>query len=419
MVALIVARGLRRDLGVALTEDGELVEAPTHHAHALTVWRIRVLLVIVPAAALLLVAVEFVAQGSVEAAPRVPSLASETHCMSTGQVDSVADLNRVAGRLRSQPGFQGGDVGADAGIQGGQRVWMFGDTLRDESFGGQQFVRNSMLIDSGDCLSVVYPESKGAIVPDRGDGVGYWPMSVTSRPYPGYDLVYVGLQRVHSTGDTAFAFESLGPAMAVFLVPKGGTPQLVDLADLGPDSADTNRPMWGAAATTSHGWVYLYGTANPGDDSAFGYSVRVARVRPDDIVDQDRWTYWDGSTWSTDADDAVELIQAVGGVSQTFSVFKRDGRWYALSKQDEFLGTDLDVWPAPKPWGPFGDPVVVDNLPSNAADGQLRYMPLAHPDLIHKEGRMLVSYSRNTTDVDKVIKDPLLYRPKFLLVDLP
>ena len=105
---------------------------------------------------------------------------------------------------------------------------------------------------------------------------------------------------VRSTADPmsdAFAFEKLGPASAIFLVPRGRTPQLIEVRDLGPDSADPARPMWGAAAEVVGDTVYLYGTARPDEDGVFGFSLRVARVRVDDLLDQSRWRYWDGERW--------------------------------------------------------------------------------------------------------------------------
>ena len=58
-------------------------------------------------------------------------------------------------------------------------------------------------------------------------------------------------------------------------------------------------------------------------------------------------------------------------------------------------------------------------LPSDLKSGSLRYMPLAHPDLMPDQASVLVSYSRNNTDVRKVEDDPFLYRPQFLRVRLP
>ena len=381
-------------------------------------WRWSVALVVVPASALLLAAVALVPAASVPAVA-VPVTASGTACVATGRLDTVADLNRVAGRLRSGPEFQGGDVGADVRLQDGRRLWVFGDTLRSAGFDGQRFVRNSMLVVSRGCLQVVLPGDHGALIPDRRDGVGYWPMSIGKVQRPGYDLVSVAAQRVRSTGAGPFDFESLGPAQAVFVVPRGGTPQLIAQRDIGPDSADRSRPTWGAAAAVQGGWVYLYGTANPGQDAVFGFSLRVARVRPDDLLEPDRWRYWDGHGWVADARDAAELIGATGGVSQTLSVFRHGDRWYALSKRDDFLGTDLTVWTAPTPHGPFTAGTTLASLPSDTARGELRYMPLAHPDLLPRSGSVVVSYSRNNTDTGAVQRNPLLYRPRFVRVTLP
>jgi hypothetical protein len=245
-------------------------------------------------------------------------------------------------------------------------------------------------------------------------------LSVATAERPGYDLVAVTSQRVRSTsGNDAFAFENLGPATAVFVVPRGGTPQLIALRDVGPDSADPTRPMWGAATADSEGWLYLYGTARPDDGTATGFSLRVARVRPEELLRPERWRYWDGAAWVGTPGDAAELVTSDGGVSQTLSVFERDGTWYAFSKRGEFLGNDLVFWTAPAPWGPFTAQPAVAALPSNATTGELRYMPLAHPDLLPRDGSVLVSYSRNQADLGQVLQDPLLYRPRFLRLPLP
>ena len=59
----------------------------------------------------------------------------------------------------------------------------------------------------------------------------------------GYDIVGVASQRVRTNDkpDGIFAFETLGPAMAVFVVPRGKTPQLLANVDIGPDKVDTTR----------------------------------------------------------------------------------------------------------------------------------------------------------------------------------
>lgn len=422
LLTSLVARRVRDRAGVDEHHRGRPASRRTK-----AMWRWRVGAIVMPAGALLLAATLLVPRTAVAGPESIPSRASETRCVPTGPVRDVADMNRITERLRGgadfQSGFQGGDVGASVILQDGRALFVFGDTLRAAGFDGQRFVRNSMLVMERGCLQVITPADRGAIIPDRtgedGPSVGYWPMSVGRVERPGYDLVAVSAQRVRTVGADELDFENLGPSIAVFVVPRGGTPQLVERVDIGPDRADPSRPTWGAASATSDGWVYLYGTANPGEELVFGFSLSVARVRPDDILDRSKWRFWDGSRWVVEESAAQELIPADGGVSQTLSVFEQRDTWYALSKRDEFLGTELTVWTAPSPTGPFTAQGPLAQMPSDAVQGQLRYMPLAHPGFLRQPRTMVVSYSRNRTDVDEIIDNPLLYRPRFLRVALP
>ena len=383
-------------------------------------WRLRVVLLTLPVTVLAFGAAALTRDPGPQVAPE-PRPATETSCVPFPPIRTAADLDRLATGLRGGREFQGADVGADTQLQDGRRLWVFGDTLRSSDVGGQRFVRNSMLVFDDSCANVVLPADRGALVPDRDDGVGYWPMSIATVRRTGYDLVGVGLQRVRGAaapGDAA-AFTNLGPAIAVFAVVRGRTPQLVEVHDMGPDSTDPRRPTWGAASTAHGGWIYVYGTARPDKKLVFGFSLHVARVRPDDLLDQSRWRYWDGERWQKKAGRAVPIIPAERGVSQTLSVFERDGRWFAVSKRDEFLGTDLVIWSSPGPTGPFTAGAPVAQIPSDTRAGTLRYMPLAHPDLLPEKGSVIVSYSQNETDLAKVDADPFLYRPRFLRVPLP
>lgn len=411
LLVLVATRLVLRRLEGDGGEPGGLTPAP---------WRRQMALLAVTLVASTTAVLAVGLPGTPPPAPPRVNLASTTECVGPGEVGDIDDLNRIAD-LRSTDAFQGGDVGASATLQDGRTVWMFGDTLRGPGAGGARFVRNSMLVIAPDCLQVVLPRSGGAVVPDRTGGVGYWPMSVAVLGQPGYDLVEVTAQRVRTTDpDDPFGFENVGPAVATFVVPTGGVPQLVGTTDVGRDDADTTRPMWGAATALVDGWLYLYGTARPAETApGTGFSLRVARTRPADVADPATWTYWDGTTWGRDPAAAAELIGSDPGVSQTLSVFERDGTWYAVSKRGEVLGSDLVVWTAPAPGGPFTAGPPVAELPSDPEGGLLRYMPLAHPDLLPEDGSVVVSYSRNSTDLGAVLDDPLLYRPRFIRVPLP
>jgi hypothetical protein len=413
VAVLVLARWLRGrdgDIGAASQADAEM---PVRH------WRAWVLGAVLPLAVVMGLVIAFVPTEVVAAAP-LPSLASETTCVEDlAPPRSVKQLNRQIATMQANPAFLGADVGADVRLQDGRFLLVFGDTLRGDDFEGPRFARNSMMLWDTDCVSVVLPQSHGALIPDRLNGVGYWPMSTAVAHRPGYDLVVVSTQRVKATGGGSFDFANLGPALAVFVVPVGETPQLVTVQDVGPDDTSRTRPAWGAALAVDDNWLYLYGTANPDKKGIFGFSLQVARVHPDDILDATKWHYWDGSTWQAKPDRASELVPAAGGVSQTLSVFPDGDRWYALSKRDGDLGDQLVFWTAPSPTGPFTltDPVATAS--SDPDTGEVTYMPLAHPQMLAEPGTMVASYSRNNTDFDKVLDDPTLYRPTFLRVPLP
>lgn len=376
--------------------------------------RLRVVLLLVLALGVLSAALA----GLASRPDRDPPERLSLDCLPFTPPTDVSGLNRLVARYRSVPGFVGADVGASATLSDGRSLWVFGDTLRAEGAPGPRFVRNSMLLFSPGCATVVAPRDHRAVIPDRTDGVGYWPMDLAAVRRDDRDLVGVSLQRVRTTGTGVFDFEIVGPAYALFSIEAGRAPKLLFVSDLGPDDPDPRRPLWGAAVEEAGGWLYVYGTANPDPETVFGRSLRVARVKPELVGEQDRWRFWDGRTWQRRVDRAAVLVPAVRGVSQVLSVFHRGSDWYAVSKRDELLGTDLVIWKAPGPTGPFTPGPPVASIPSDSSDGLLRYMPLAHPDLLPAADRVVVSYSRNVADLNRLLKDPSLYRPEFLEVPL-
>ncbi|MGI9196663.1 MAG: hypothetical protein ACR2KE_04300 [Candidatus Nanopelagicales bacterium] len=316
------------------------------------------------------------------------------------------------------PLLVGADVGASARLGDGRVIWAYGDTFRRPDGVTLTAVRNSLVIEDGDCRAVVIPAGGQEAIPDRVDGVGYWPMSIAVTRERGASVVRVFAERV-SGSESRLGFANLGPAMATLRIPDGGDPVFQSVADLGPDDLSRANVGWGAAvADGGDGYWYVYGTASPEAPLVFGWSVRVARARVQDLDIPAAWEYWSGSAWTSNPADAAEVIPAEGGVSQTFSVFVRDGTWFALSKRDGDLGTDLAVWSAAHPWGAFSDPVTVGRIPNEDSPSLLRYMPLAHPEA-SVDSSVLVSVCRNSLDPRRLVETPSLYRPFFVEIPLP
>lgn len=354
-------------------------------------------------------------QPSDEAAPEEATI----DCVPFEPPRTVREINDFVRTQRSSPGFVGADVGVSTRLSDGRSIWAFGDTIRPEEAPGPTMVRNSLMLMGDGCASVYLPADHGPAVPDREDGVGYWPTTIDAiEVSDDLDRVAIGLMRVRTTGEGSWDFENVGSSVARFDVPAGGVPQLVDVTDLGPDLPYQDAPLWGAAVEVTDDWVYIYGTANPGDPYVFGYSLHVARSTVQDYLDVDSWQYWNGYEWTDDRDSAIRLVPAEDGVSRVLSVFEKDGAWYAVSKRNEFLGDELVIWKASAPTGPFVPGPVVAEIPSDST--RLRYMPLAHPDLLPRKGSVVVSWSNNTTlDPERILQQPTLYRPRFIRVDLP
>jgi hypothetical protein len=341
---------------------------------------------------------------------------SLTECEPVTPYDDLDALSTALASEASFYGIVGADIATDVRLANSDIVFAFGDTILEEFIARDTSVRNSLLAFSADRACLVLGPDGSAFVPDRADGVGYWPTSMVEIE-PGRTMALF-LQRVRETSDGAFV--NLGPSVAEVAFDPDGLPRLVRVIDIGADEPSRQRIGWGAASWHARDdYLYIYGTANPETELVFGWSLHVARVRPEQVFDVLAWEYRTADEWSPDASAVTTLIPASGGVSQTLSVFAQEGRWYAVSKRDDYLGRDIVIWSAAEPTGTFvaSDPVA--QRPSDADAGILRYAVLAHPTLYPQEGTLVVSISQNTTDPDALADDPTLYRPEFFRVPLP
>ncbi|MGY2085747.1 DUF4185 domain-containing protein [Blastococcus sp. SYSU DS0539] len=173
---------------------------------------------------------------------------------------------------------------------------------------------------------------------------------------------------------------------------------------------------WGAAATVDGGWMYVYGTRLTGVAGVFGRELYVSRVPVGSPADRSSWRFWDGPAWQADRGRAAPVLGAAGGVSQTLSVDAVGDEWIAVSKRDGDLGDFVYTWTAPSPSGPWTPRRALES-PAGFDTGELIYAPLAHPEVALASGRLLVSVSRNTTDLARLLTNPRVGRP--VLAEIP
>ena len=346
-------------------------------------------------------------------------IALTVDCRQYPRPNTVEDLDRLSTSYLGHPGFLGGDGAMSAALSDGRHLALFGDTWRAPTYPGGEFVRNSMIVFSSDQACIVTAPQGTAPIPDRGDGVGYWPMSLIVDATPEGDLVWIMAQRVVATATDDLGFAVLGSSVVRLRIPHGGAPELIDVRDVSPDDPSARRITWGAAMWRTGGWVQVYGTSNPDTPGVFGWALHAARARIADLDAPRRWQYWDGVRWQSDPDLAADIIGALGGVAQVLSVFERHGSWFAVSTRDGDLGDEVVVWRAPTSTGPFASPTPLVQLPADGTGGINSYLALAHPELFPQTGTMVLSYSQGPQCTEPGCAPALDYRPRFLRVALP
>lgn len=329
-----------------------------------------------------------------------------------------ADLVNQIVASADLPTWQAADIGASAQLSDGRLVWVFGDTVRAASL-SPRIVANSMLVSDGPCVSQVLPPGDGPVIPDDPSGAVHWPMSVAVLPQDdGHDLIVVLSSRIDRGDTDEFGFTYLGSTAALFRVARQGVPERIAVVDVTPDRRSLEQINWGAASTVSGRWLYAYGTRLTGEKYVFGRELYVGRAPIGDLQNRARWAFWDGSGWQPDHQKAAPILAADGGVSQTLSVHRVGDHFLAVSKRDGDLGDFVYTWTSPSPVGPW-TPRQAVAAPFEVHDDELQYAPLAHPEVPLASGDLLVSISRNTTDLGRLFTDPELGRPRFVEVRLP
>lgn len=192
------------------------------------------------------------------------------------------------------------------------------------------------------------------------------------------------------------------------------------------------EPQYGSAAQTSGRYTYLFGNSNLHNLTYEGgccegpYSATreyLARVPAGEFSAEPE--YYDGSGWSSDADDAEpisERFRFANGMQPRLI----DGRWYSVVKPDEFWGRGhrivIDV--ADRPWGPWKTvydeelpevlPVGVDRETAESYN-LVSYFPVLLPWRAPNDHLVVVvSYNGQWS---KAVRDPRAYRPRAF--DLP
>ena len=304
------------------------------------------------------------------------------------------------------PGWIAGDSTYSVRLPDERTLWLFSDSFIGEVTAGGRpqpgmaMVHNALVAeDESGRLSTRTAEGPESFFPDPDDETYYW---VQDAAVEGDELV-VFLSRTRQVGEQGFEWSH--NAVARVSLPDL---KVTEIIDPGPS---TDHVAWGAGVLTTSTTSYVYGIEDLGDTK----HLHLARVPAGNLTDRSRWEYRADDGWTSDPTRSARLTD---GVANELSVSRfRDGYLMISSDTSQAFSPRIKAWTACTPEGPWRDPQTIYETPESGVGRHFTYNAHGHPE-ISDEGELLISYNVNTFDFAELTRDPTLYRPKFVTLDL-
>lgn len=296
-------------------------------------------------------------------------------------------------------GWTGADGTYSYPLPDGRTLWGFSDTFFGEVVNGARqepfrFVNNSLIVErEGEIQFLPAP----VFVPP-GKKSWFW-------LFDGTDSGELLLGEFDGHGDGGFGFRQVGLWHARYRIDSDQA-RVLGLSKLPHFVSEKGRLItFGPALLQTPSWLYLYGVA---DRDGGRHSV-LARVPRQKLSQPEAWRFYDGDSWSKEISKVSTLFT---GAAMEASVHQtQDGGYLYIGSDAGGMGTDIVARYAQAPQGPWGEPVLVGKASEHGGD-VFAYNAKAHPELT-KDGRLLISYNVNTSDLAKVVAEADIYRPRF------
>jgi hypothetical protein len=277
----------------------------------------------------------------------------------TPVVTGVRDLGIVA----NPAGAKFIRDGATSGLVGGRILYAFGDTLFFErAVDGANYRSNTAAYaELGRPIVLSEPlDAKGLpqqFIPFTDDERDYndasgrpderialWPGTLIPRA-TGNALVFFNKLKVHpgllNYEDIGTGIAEVGPGQTV-------AKRLPGLLFTAPE------PNFIHAAVPRDGFVYVYACQTSG-------ACRIARAPLERAMERSSYSYWDGAAWVPELARAQPVVP---GSTSGFSVTYNDHLRSYLAFFSRAFGKAVELRVAPRPEGPWSDPVQVYQFPS-------------------------------------------------------
>ncbi len=311
-------------------------------------------------------------------------------------VKHAADFNQLFTRFS---GWTGGDATYSVPLPDGRTLWLFGDSFigtvnpnRTRPPGA--FHRNAFVVQDGDDLTTLTGAASAYLEPADA-GWWYWPGHGMAHG----DTLQVVMFGFKSSGvGGMWDFDYASVDVVTFLLP--------DFTVVSVERKVTDPPVnYGACLLEDGGFTYIYGMEKVG----FQKFLHVARVTGHDLNGE--WEYFTGTDWTTDPAASARVF---ANVSDEFTVFKHDNRFYLLT-QHHILGGEIYLYDSDQPAIGFDRKRTLYCTPQSNQGNLFTYNAFAHTQF-SGNGELLVSYNVNSSVFADLFKNADNYRPFFVRV---
>lgn len=301
-------------------------------------------------------------------------------------------------------GWAAADGTYSVSLPNGEVAWLFNDTFlgpvnQDESLAsGWGFIHNSLVLathGSRRLLTTVtggtHAEPQSLATPtDTSDW--YWN---TDGIVDGNSLYVFEAKIGQTDAPPPFNFGQIGMDIAKLSLSNFQVERIT------PTYSQDNI-SWGTQLLRVGPWIYIYGT----EGVSMNKYMHLARVRAGNLLGT--WQFYTGTGWSSDPNASARLL---GGVGSSYGVTEVNGQ-YVLTTTDSNLGSEIYVYTAPAPTGPFTQLGGVYNAPEAGGNIYI-YNVAAHPE-ISAPNQLVISYNVNSFDGNDILDNVNNNRARFI-----
>jgi hypothetical protein len=303
-------------------------------------------------------------------------------------------------------GWTGGDIAYSYKLNDGRSVWLFGDSFLDTVYPSRKrpvngFIHSVFTTTTG--LGYNFTTIVGGTLQNpvtlfpAPDTIQYWANCAYTNT-AGKKL-YVQLVTIKPTGTGGlFGFETIGNATGVMSLPDFKLEKIVTTNNSG-------KIDWSSNTYVEGNYVYLYGV----ESTKYNKFVHVCRTNRNTPFKN--YEYYNGTSW---VKDSAQSTRIHNGVSEQFSFFKHNGKYYLLS-QGNLLDDDIFIWDAASPAGPFTGKRHVYKTPQYGGN-IITYNATVHYEFTEGD-KLLVGYCTNSNDGRDLFRNADVYRPYFITVE--